>query len=383
MPVQVENLRNVVRKTLNALDIHDHQRIAAKKTFSGFDDETRSIVLAAEMQAGKSGISLALCCEQRLSLSDQDISDRRKLRDTLYLLTMVDTALLAQAKNDLAGAKNAVVSNFNRFEADLENEFKLNPPKLIIIDECHYGSNITAVRYNKIFDYLEEHDSCKIVFISATPFGALYAAEEAYDQAVDVEEEALEEGDIVTAKEARAKADELIKSSIIRRSFKTKLVFHRTSDEYYGVREMLKAGKVKALFTENRSFLEKSAQRDEFISHFHCNDGPGWSLVRVPAGTAMDAKEFFREQGIGEDNIFIIGRSLQGISEDEQTTIERFKKEYGDAEMFGEKFVAITVAGCRAGINFGGMKNSLISTWDSTVASVAAVVQANIGRACG
>ena len=29
------------------------------------------------------------------------------------------------------------------------------------------------------------------------------------------------------------------------------------------------------------------------------------------------------------------------------------------------------------------MKNTLISTWDSTVASVAAVVQANIGRGCG
>ena len=296
---------------------------------------------------------------------------------------MVDTALLDQAKNDLKDAKNAVVSNFNRFEADLETEFKLNPPKLIIIDECHYGSNISAVRYNKIFDYLEEHDSCKIVFISATPFGALYAAEEAYEQAVEVEEEALAEGDFSTAKKAREKAEELVKSSIIRRSFKTKLVFHRTSDEYYGVREMLNAGKVKALFKENRSFLEKSGQRDEFINHYHTTDGPGWSLVRVPAGTAMDAKEFFRAEGISEDNIFIIGRSLQGIPEDEQTTIERFKKEYSDAEMFGEKFIAITVAGCRAGINFGGMKNSLISTWDSTVASVAAVVQANIGRACG
>ena len=383
MSFNINKLRDVVNETLNSAEIHDHQRTAAKKTFSGFDDNTRSIVLAAEMQAGKSGIALALCCEQRLSLSDQDISDRKRLRDTLYLLTMVDTALLNQAQKDLKDAKNAVVSNFNRFEADLEAEFKLNPPKLIIIDECHYGSNITAVRYNKIFDYLEEHDSCKIVFISATPFGALYAAEEAYDQAVEVEEEALAEGDLSTAKEARAKADELVKSSIIRRSFKTKLVFHRTSDEYYGVREMLKAGKVKALFTESRSFLVKSTQRDEFIGHFQSNDGPGWSLVRVPAGTAMDAKDFFRAQGIGEDNIFIIGRSLQGIPEDEQTTIERFKKEYSDAEMFGEKFVAITVAGCRAGINFGGMKNSLILTWDSTVASVAAVVQANIGRACG
>jgi len=119
------------------------------------------------------------------------------------------------------------------------------------------------------------------------------------------------------------------------------------------------------------------------VTNFHANEGPGWSLVRVPAGTAIDAKDFFRSEKISEDNIFIIGRSLQGISEDEQTTIERFKKEYSDAEMFGEKFIAITVAGCRAGINFGGMKDSLISTWDSTVASVAAVVQANIGRACG
>ena len=383
MPNNVDRLRNVVKKTLNSNSIHDHQRIAARKTFSAFNPNTRAIVLAAEMQAGKSGISLALCCEQRLSLNDTDIADRQKLRDTLYLLTMVDTALLDQAKNDLKEAKNAVVSNFNRFEADLESEFKLNPPKLIIIDECHYGSNITAVRYNKIFDYLEENDSCKIVFISATPFGALYAAEEAYDQAVELEEEALAQGDPAAAKEASAKAEELVKSSILRRSFNTKLVFHRTSDEYYGVREMLKAGRVKPLFKENRNFLTKSSQRDEFINNFHANEGPGWSLVRVPAGTAIDAKDFFRSEKISEDNIFIIGRSLQGIPEDEQTTIERFKKEYSDAEMFGEKFIAITVAGCRAGINFGGMKDSLISTWDSTVASVAAVVQANIGRACG
>lgn len=69
------------------------------------------------MQAGKSGISLALSCEQRLSLPDEDICDRHKLRDTLYLLTMVDTALLDQAKSDLGAAKNMVVSNFNRFEA--------------------------------------------------------------------------------------------------------------------------------------------------------------------------------------------------------------------------------------------------------------------------
>lgn len=383
MNQKAQTLRQHTLETLNSSALHDHQRTAAKKTFDAFDSKTRVIVLAAEMQAGKSGISLALSCEQRLSLSDEEICNRSKLRDTLYLLTMVDTALLDQAKNDLGAAKNVVVSNFNRFEADLENEFKNNPPKLIIIDECHYGSNITAVRYNKIFDYLEDHDSCKIVFISATPFGALYAAEEAYEQAIEVEEEALADDDQEAAKEARAKANELMKSSIIRRTFGTKLVFHRTSDEYFGVREMLKAGKVKELPHSSRSFLVESSEREQFIQHFNTTEGAGWSLIRVPASTAMAAKEFFRTEGISEDNIFIIGRSLQGVPEDEQTTIERFKKEYSDAEMFGEKFIAITVAGCRAGINFGSMKNSLISTWDSTVASVAAVVQANIGRACG
>ncbi|EGR09677.1 glutathione synthase domain protein [Vibrio cholerae HE48] len=38
------------------------------------------------MQAGKSGIALALCCLQRLSLSDTDICDRKQLKDTLYLV---------------------------------------------------------------------------------------------------------------------------------------------------------------------------------------------------------------------------------------------------------------------------------------------------------
>lgn len=383
MNEKAKNIRKITLNSLHDASLHDHQRIAAKKTFSAFDKNTRAIVLAAEMQAGKSGISLALCCEQRLSLSDEDITERAKLRDTLYLLTMVDTALLDQAKKDLVAAKNVVVSNFNRIDTDLENEFKNNPPKLIIIDECHYGSNISAVRYNKIFDYLEEHDTCKIVFISATPFGALYAAEEAYDQAMEVVEDAEAEGDMERAKAAKDKAEEAIKNSIIRRKFGTKLVFHRTSAEYFGVREMLKENKVFPLTTENRSFIDDSEERRQFMKHFNEVAGPGWSLIRVPGGTAMGAKDYFRSQGINEDNIFILGRSLQGVSEDEQTTIERFKKQYSDAEMFGEKFIAITVAGCRAGINFGSMKNSIISTWDSTVASVAAVVQANIGRACG
>lgn len=383
MAANAGKIRALTNATLNGTELHEHQRLAARKTFDAFDGSTRAVVLAAEMQAGKSGISLALACEQRLSLSDEEISDRSLLRDTLYLLTMVDTALLAQAKDDLLSAKNSVVSNFNRFESDLESEFRNNPPKLIIIDECHYGSNVAAVRYNKIFDYLEEHDSCKIVFISATPFGALYAAEEAYSQALEAEEEAMDEGDQATAEIARAHAEELVKGSLIRRKFGTKLVFHRTSDEYYGVREMLEADKVKSLPQESRNFLIETPERQRFIEHFNNSKGPGWSLVRVPAGTAMQSKEFFLASGISEDNICIIGKSLTGVPEDEQTTINRFKKEYSDAEMFEEKFVAITVAGCRAGINFGNMKNSLISTWDSTVASVAAVVQANIGRACG
>lgn len=385
MAKSASELRALVEKTLNGKGLHDHQREAAERTFSAFDNHTRAVVMAAEMQAGKSGIALALCCQQRISLSDEDISSRKKLRDTLYLVTMVDTALLEQAKDDLKEAKNVVVSNFNRFENDLESEFKGNPPKLIIIDECHYGSNIAAVRYNKIFDYLEnENDTCKVVFISATPFGALYAAETAYELAIEAKEEALADQDEKTAAEAEKLAEEAVKNSLIRRKFGTKLVYHRTSNEYYGVREMLKANKVYDLDSDSRSFLVNSEQRNRFINHFKESEGPGWSLVRVPAGTAMDAKEFFLNEGISSDNIFILGQTLSGVPEDEQTNIDKFKKEFNDSIDFGEKLIAITVAGCRAGINFGAlMKNNLISTWDSTVASVAAVVQANIGRACG
>lgn len=380
---RANRMRNKVEKVLNGKDIHQHQREAAIKTFKALENDTQAVVLAAEMQAGKSGISLALACNQRLSLSDEAITDKTQLKDTLYMLTMVDTALLQQAEDDLREAKNAVVTNFNRFERDIENNFKASPPKLIIIDECHYGSSISAVRYSRVFDYFEEHTDCKIVFISATPFGALYAAEQAYDEAIEIAESAEINGDLATAKEAQAIAQVAQNSSILRRTFKTKLVFHRTSDEYFGVREMLSRGMVKPLVDEERNLANQSDAREVFMQQFNAHEGDGWSLVRVPAGTVMNAKDYFISQGVAEDNIFIIGKSLQGIPKDDQTEIERFKREYENAEDFDEKFIAITVAGCRAGINFGSMKNTLISTWDSTVASVAAVVQANIGRGCG
>lgn len=380
---KAEKMRSKVQSLLDSDRMHEHQREAACKTFNAFDRDTRAVVLAAEMQAGKSGISVALACQQRLSLTDEAIVDRSQLKDTLYMLTMVDTALLQQAEDDLKPAKNAVVTNFNRFESDIESHFKGCPPKLIIIDECHYGSNINAVRYNRVFDYLEENTDCKIVFISATPFGALYAAEQAYDEAIEIAEEAQLNGDSEVAAEAKAQAETAAQNSILRRNFGTKLVFHRTSDEYFGVREMLKAGLVQPLVDDERNFSVASPARDKFMATFNAHEGDGWSLVRVPAGTVNDAKSFFTSQGVAEENIFIIGKALKGIPKDDQTEIERFKREYENAEGFDEKFIAITVAGCRAGINFGGMKNTLISTWDSTVASVAAVVQANIGRGCG
>jgi len=377
--------RQRIQRIFDSKDLHQHQIEAAKKVYFALNDATRAVVTAAEMQAGKSGIALALCCFQRLSLSDLDICDRKQLKDTLYLVTMPDTALRDQAEDDLSHAKNVVVSNFINFEKALENEFKGNPPKLIIIDECHYGSNISAVRYSKIFDYLEnENDTCKVVFISATPFGALYGAETEYEEALELIEEADEEQEPKLFIEANKIAADALKDSILRRDFNTRLVFHKTSDEYYGVREMLKNNKIIGLTSETKNFNIKSMERDNYIKQFKEHEGMGWSLVRVPAGTAMDAKELFISEGIEAHNIFILGNSLTGVPEDEHTNIDRFKKDFEDAQLFGDKLIAITVAGARAGINFGEMmKNNLISTWDSTVASVAAVVQANVGRACG
>lgn len=153
MTTKALKLREMVHSVLDSDALHSHQVNAATKTFNALKGEVRAVVTAAEMQAGKSGIALALCCLQRLSLNDLDICDRKQLKDTLYLVTMPDTALKEQAEDDLKLAKNVVVSNFVNFEKALENDFKGNPPKLIIIDECHYGSNVSAVRYSKIFDY--------------------------------------------------------------------------------------------------------------------------------------------------------------------------------------------------------------------------------------
>lgn len=75
-----------------------------------------------------------------------------------------------------------------------------------------------------MFDYLEqENPNCKIVFISATPFSALYAAG----------------------------AD-----SILRHQFNTRLVFHKTSHEYRGIREMHKNLQIVKLDNEQRDFCE-------------------------------------------------------------------------------------------------------------------------------
>jgi len=333
-------------------NVYAHQMYAARNTFSALGPDCRTVIMAAEMQSGKSGVALALACLQRNSLSEEDITDQAKLRDTMYVLTMPDTSLLAQAKEDLRPCMNAVVSNLTHFDIDLERKFSGTKPKLIIIDECHYGSSDKAVRYEKLFDYIEKknHD-CSVVFISATPLSALLAAEN---------------------------------GAILRRNLKTKLVFHKTSEDYHGIREMLIGRQVQGLNGRSRNLLTRSAQRDQFFSHIHSQDRPGWALVRVPSGSAMDAKKLMIKNGIEKENIFIIGSSLSGVPAHELIDIDQFKVAYEHGILFGKKMVAITVAGVRAGINFGpDMKESLIASWDSTVSSVAAIVQANIGRACG
>ena len=101
MKEKADKLRDKVQQVFDSNALHDHQRNAAQKTFSALSGDVRAVVTAAEMQAGKSGVALALCCLQRMSLSDQDICNRAKLKDTLYLVTMPDIALIEQAEKDL------------------------------------------------------------------------------------------------------------------------------------------------------------------------------------------------------------------------------------------------------------------------------------------
>lgn len=329
----------------------EHQRSAARKAFKDFDNN-RSVVIAAEMQSGKSGIALALSGMQRQKLNDADICDRKQLKDTLYLVTMADLSLLEQATQDLAPCNNVVVSNFTNYESALAGQFKNQQPKLIIIDECHYGAGAEAIRYSKIFEYLEkENTQCKVAFISATPFSALYSAGS---------------------------------DSILRHNFKTSLVFHKTSDEYHGIREMHRNNQIVKLAEDQRNFCEDSLMRRRFIRQFKEHEKTGWSLIRVPSSQAQVAKAILLDNGIAAEQIIIIGQKLVGVDDTELASFDDFKREYQTAAMFDDKLIAITVAGFRAGINFGQeMKNTLINTWDSTIANIAAIVQANIGRACG
>ena len=348
---QVKRHRLKIQQVLDE-NTFEHQRVAANRTFKHFQGNSKAVIIAAEMQSGKSGIALALACLQRDSLTDDDICNRLLLKDTLYLVTMADIALLEQAKSDLETCPNVIVSNFTRFRKALTVYFKQHAPKLIIIDECHYGSAADAVRYQLVFDYIEKENlDCKIAFISATPFSALYSAG----------------------------AD-----SILRDNFHTRLVFHKTSQEYHGIREMHRQHQIVKLDETQRSFSDESLLQRRFIRLFQEAEGPGWALVRVPANGAQRAREVLLENGVAEEQIYIIGQKLSGISDEALTSVSDFRRAYETAQLFDEKLIAITVAGFRAGINFGQtMKEELIATWDSTIANIAAVVQANIGRACG
>lgn len=349
MALIAEKLRSHIQTVLDTT--FPHQQSAAKKSHKLLSN-SRAVVIAAEMQSGKSGVALALACLQRLSLSDEAICDRKQLKDTLYLVTMADTALFSQAKRDLNIAPNMVVSNFNHFQHALRIDFKHQPPKLIIIDECHYGSSTDAIRYHKVFDYLEnENLNAKIAFISATPFSALYSAS---------------------------------RDSILRESFHTRLVFHKASEEYHGIRQMHHAHQVIKLDKGQRNFNEDSLMRRHFLQHLEQHEGTGWALIRVPSNGAQQAKKVLQNAGYQDDQIFIIGQNLIDTDSSELVSIDDFKAEYEIAKLYEEKVIAITVAGFRAGINFGqAMKEDLVATWDSTIANIAAVVQANIGRACG
>ncbi|WP_019935805.1 DEAD/DEAH box helicase family protein [Oceanimonas smirnovii] len=348
---QAEKHRQRVNSALTA-HTFEHQHQAAKRTFEKLNSGSRAVVLAAEMQSGKSGIALALACLQRNSLNDQQLCDKQQLKDVLYLVTMADTALLEQAQEDLLPARNTVVSNFTHFRSAIARDFKQHPPKLIIIDECHYGSAKSAIRYKGVFNYLEQENlQGKVVFVSATPFSALFSTGE---------------------------------DSILKHNFNTAIVFHKASAEYRGIRQMHHDRQIIKIAPDQRNFCNDSLMRRQLFQHLESFSGPGWALIRVPPNNAQEAKNVCIKAGYSPEQVFIIGQSLKGVDETELTSLAEFKRECEAAIDFDEKVIAITVASFRAGINFGQtLKHHLLATWDSTVANIAAVVQANIGRACG
>jgi len=101
MKNQLSKHREKIQTLLSEPCVYPHQRDAARHTYQALQGETRAVIMAAEMQAGKSGVALAVACYQRNGLNDEDICNPKYVRDTLYVMTMADTSLLAQAKEDL------------------------------------------------------------------------------------------------------------------------------------------------------------------------------------------------------------------------------------------------------------------------------------------
>ena len=57
-----EQHRAKIEMLLSEPSVYKHQRDAARNTFLALQGDTRAVIMAAEMQAGKSGVALATAC---------------------------------------------------------------------------------------------------------------------------------------------------------------------------------------------------------------------------------------------------------------------------------------------------------------------------------
>jgi hypothetical protein len=169
---------NILKKKGEEL-VHDSQKEKAIEIYKAFLNGVSLVTLIASPQWGKTGVSLYLMYMMTTHTDDDTMTHP----DNVFIITgMSDKDWRSQTKERMPNCfKNRVYhrNDLHKIIADVCNKRDI----LIIIDECHFGSETTQTLHNCLktagiwdINYMTENN-VKILCISATPGNVLLDAQ--------------------------------------------------------------------------------------------------------------------------------------------------------------------------------------------------------------
>jgi hypothetical protein len=178
---EIEEIESDVEfEDIDVNDVYPSQIQFAIDIYKMFD-EYDTVIAKAPMQFGKTGSIHYLAN----ALFRHELKDGENI---IFMTSMSDTALLIQNKNSLQ-TKKYIDENGKRFSSNLL-VLKMNPDfrdnhefylkeynvKVIIFDECDYGSGNNSLFNKSFFNKIKKLEiDVKLLLVSATPYCALNA----------------------------------------------------------------------------------------------------------------------------------------------------------------------------------------------------------------